>query len=116
MKKLLTFSALGEGATGLALLIVPSIVGRVLLGQELTGVAVAVARVAGIALVGLAVGCWPGPAAVGMLLYSSAVAAYLAHLGLAGQAGPLLWPAVVVHVALTALLIRALAKERARKR
>ena len=48
MKKVLIFAAVGEVATGLALLTVPSLAGRVLLGQELTGVAIPVARVAGI--------------------------------------------------------------------
>jgi len=56
-----------------------------LLGEEFVGVAVAVARVAGIALIGLGVACWPGPPIVGMLIYGAAVALYLAHLGLAGS-------------------------------
>ena len=39
MKKLLGLTAVLEGATGLALLILPSLVGWLLLGTELTGVA-----------------------------------------------------------------------------
>src|SRR6266481_3594558 len=39
MKKVLIFAAVAEAATGLALLIVPSLVGRLLLGEELTGLA-----------------------------------------------------------------------------
>jgi hypothetical protein len=39
MKQVLMFAALGEAATGLALLTVPSLVGQLLFGQELTGVA-----------------------------------------------------------------------------
>ena len=63
---------------------------------------------AGIALVALGIACWPGPPRVGMLAYSAAVALYLAYVGLAGGlSGVLLWPAVVLHVILTALLIRA---------
>jgi hypothetical protein len=53
MKMVLVLAAVGEAATGLALLLVPSLVGRLLLGEELTGVAVPVARVAGIALIAL---------------------------------------------------------------
>ena len=53
MKSAWTFAAIGEAATGLALLIVPSFVGQLLLGEQLTGVAVPVARVAGIALIAL---------------------------------------------------------------
>jgi hypothetical protein len=100
-------AALGEAATGLALIAVPSLVGHLLLGNELTGVAVPVARVAGIALLALGLGCWPGPALLGMLTYSALVTVYLGWLGFAGEfAGPLLWPAVALHVVLTALLAR----------
>ena len=84
MKKVLIFAAVAEAATGLALLIVPSLVGQLLLGEELTGVAIPVARVAGIALIGLGIACWPGPPLVGMLTYSAAVTLYLAYLGFAG--------------------------------
>jgi hypothetical protein len=50
MKRVLALAAFGETVTGVALLIVPSLVGRLLLGEELTGIALPVARVAGIAL------------------------------------------------------------------
>jgi hypothetical protein len=108
MKNALVFAAVGEAATGLALLIVPSLVGRLLLGEDLAGIAVPVARVAGIALVALAVACWPGPPRVGMLIYSAAATVYLAAIGLVGGlGGVLLWPAVVLHFILTVLLLRA---------
>jgi len=108
MKRVLFLAAVGEGATGLGLLIVPSLVGHLLLGAELTGVALIVARVAGIALVSLSVACWPGTPLIGMLTYSTAVTLYLAYIGFAGGlSGILLWPAVVLHVILTALLARA---------
>jgi len=105
MKKVLIFAAVGEAATGLALLIVPSLVGQLLLGEELTGVAIPVSRLAGIALMALGITCWPGPPLVGMLTYSTIVTLYLAYLGFAGGlTGVLLWPAVVLHVILSALL------------
>jgi hypothetical protein len=108
MKWVLIFAAVGEAGTGLALLIVPSLVGWLLLGEELTGIAIPVARVAGIALIALAVACWPGPPRVGMLIYSAAVTLYLAYVGFAGGlTGILLWPAVILHVILTVLLTRA---------
>ena len=108
MKKVLIFAAVAEVATGLALLIVPSLVARLLLGDELTGIAVPVGRVAGIALIALGIACWPGPPLVGMLIYSAAVTLYLAYLGFAvGFAGIFLWPAVVFHVVLSILLGRA---------
>ena len=84
MKNVLIFAAVAEAATGLALLIVPSLVGQLLLGEELTGVAIPVARVTGIALIALGIACWPGPPLVGMLTYSALVALYLAYLALAG--------------------------------
>jgi hypothetical protein len=108
INKVLIFAAVGEAATGLALLIVPSLVGQMLLGEELTGVAIPVARVAGIALIALGVACWPGTPLVGMLTYSVAVMLYLAYVGfMGGLSGILLWPAVILHVILTGFLIRA---------
>ncbi len=105
MNKVLIFAAFGEGATGLALLIAPSLVGQLLLGVEFTGVTVPVARVAGIALIGLGVACWPGPPRVGILIYSALVTMYLAYVGFAGGlTGVLLWPAVGLHLILTGLL------------
>jgi hypothetical protein len=107
MKVGLIFAAVAEAATGLALLIVPSLVGQLLFGVEFTGVTILVARVAGIALIGLGVACWPGPPLVGMLIYSAAVALYLSYIGFAdGLTGVFLWPAVGVHVMLAALLAR----------
>jgi hypothetical protein len=82
--------------------------GRLLLGEELSGIAIPLARVAGIALIALGVACWPGPPLVGMLIYSGVVTLYLAYVGFAGGlTGILLWPAVVLHLILTALLLRA---------
>ena len=107
MKNLLIFAAVAEVATGLALLIVPSLVGQLLLGEDLTGVAIPVARVTGIALIGLGVACWPGPPLVGMLIYSAAVASYLAYLGFAaGLTRIFLWPAVASHAILSVFLGR----------
>jgi hypothetical protein len=108
MKKLLAVAAVAEAATGVALLIVPSLVVRLLLGAELTGVSIPVARVTGIALLALGVACWPGSTALcGMLTYGALVTVYLVYLGLVGFTGILLWPAVVVHALLTILLARA---------
>jgi hypothetical protein len=109
MNKLLSLSAIIEAATGLALLVIPSLVGRLLLGAELSGVSVVIGRVAGIALIALGVACWPGRTALcGMLIYGAAVTLYLSYLGIGGNwVGPLLWPAVALHAVLTLLLARA---------
>jgi hypothetical protein len=109
MKQLLALTAVIEVATGMALLIVPSLVGRLLFGEEFTGVANPAARVTGIALLALGVGCWPGSTSLcGMLTYGALVTLYLAYLGVIGEwVGPLLWPAVVLHAVLTLFLARA---------
>jgi len=115
MKSALAFSAVAEAATGAALLVIPSLVGRFLLGDELTGVAVPVARLTGIALIALGLACWPeggrshgaSRGLGGMLFYNLLATIFLGYLGLAGQwVGPLLWPAIAVHAVLTVLLAR----------
>ena len=112
MKNALTFAAVAEAATGLALLIAPSLVVQILLGEQPT--AIPVARVAGIAIVALALGCWPGSPLLGMLVYSGLITLYFAYLGLAGGSiGIFLWPAAALHLVLTILLGRTwLAAER----
>lgn len=107
VKRVLDVAAAGEIVTGFALLIVPSFVGQVLLGEALTGAAVPTARVAGLALIALGLACWRDSALLGILTYSVAVTLYLAYVGFAGGfAGVLLWPAVVLHAVLSILLGR----------
>ena len=109
MKNLLIVSAVAEIATGVALMVTPSLVGRLLLGAELTGVSAVIGRVTGIALIALGVACWPGTTALcGMLTYSALATAYLAYLGIRGEwVGSLLWPAVVLHAVMAILLALA---------
>jgi hypothetical protein len=107
MKKVLVFAAVAEAATGVVALIVPSLVSRLLFGEDLAGAGVPMARVAGIALIGLGIGLWPWPPLVGMLIYSALVTLNLVYVGFAGGlTGALLWPAVVLHVILIVLLGR----------
>jgi len=108
MKAALALASIGEAATGLGLLVAPSLVGQLLLGSELHGLAVVVARVSGLALIGLALACGLSSPWIGMLFYVAAAALYLGYLGLVGEAtGVLLWPAVLLHVVLAALLARS---------
>lgn len=113
MNKSLAFAALAEAVTGAALILTPSLVAQLLLGSELSGVAVAVGRVAGISLVCLGLACRPGKvvslaALSGMATYGLLVTLYLSYLGYRGEwVGPLLWPAAVLHAVLTLLLARA---------
>ena len=111
VKSVLAFAAVSEIATGVALLLVPSLVGQWLFGADLVGIAITMARLAGIALIGLGVACWPGTPLLGMVTYSAAAALYLAYVGFSGgPSGMLLWPAVVAHVVLAALLSRGVSR------
>ena len=60
MKYLLSITALLEAATGLALIAMPALVAKLLLGGEITGVAIPVGRMAGFGLLSLGIACWPG--------------------------------------------------------
>jgi hypothetical protein len=107
-KTVLLVAAVGEMATGAALLLAPALVGQLLLGAELSGLAIIVARVTGIALVALGVACWPGTPMLAMLVYSAAITVFLAYVGLAASArGVLLWPVVVLHAIMSVLLARS---------
>jgi hypothetical protein len=110
--RLLAIAALGEAVTGLVLLVYPSIVVKLLFGADIAGIAVVTSRFAGLALTALGVACWPygsaSRALCGMLTYSSLATLGLVYLAVSGRwNGPLLWPAVVLHLILTVLLARA---------
>src|SRR5664279_216282 len=113
MKKIvLALAAAAEAGTGLLLLVSPSLVVSLLFGTEVGGIATVMSRLAGIALIGLGVACWPGNSGVqqlyGMLTYSTLAMLYLIRIGIRGMPeGPLLWPAVVAHALLSAFLVRA---------
>ncbi len=61
MKKVLTFAAAAEAATGVALLVVRRSSGSYCWARTSPASPLPVARVTGIALIGLGVACWPGP-------------------------------------------------------
>src|SRR5271169_632717 len=115
-KNVLPLSAAAEAGTGLLLLAWPPIVVRLLFGAEISGEGVIMSRIAGIALIGLGVACWLGNSARqalnGMLTYIALAMLYLSYIGVRGEAvGVLLWPAVVAHVVLVALLVVARLKQ-----
>lgn len=114
MNKVLMFAALSEALTGLMLFLAPSHVSGLLLGTDLTGAGVIVARVAGIALIGLSAACLPGPTSLGMLVYGLLVTPYLVWLGLTlPTPGVLLWPVVIFHAGVTIALASAVWRRRA---
>ncbi len=115
MNRLLKLTSIIEAATGLALMTVPYVVVRVLLGGEISGASVPLGRVGGFALLSLGMACWPGrdpdanmdSALRAMLTYNSLATLYLLSLGIGGEwVGPLLWPAAALHAALSLLLAR----------
>jgi hypothetical protein len=116
LSRAFAFAAVVEVMTGLALLANPAIVASLLLGSDLSDPGKAVARCFGIALLGLALACWPGREGAGsdvsawrgMLTYNLLIAVYLAYLGTTrGMRGALLWPAVLLHAAVAIWLLFA---------
>ena len=112
MKKLLAVTVVLEVVTGMALIVVPSLVVKLLFGADIAGIAIVTSQFAGLALMSLGVACWPrgsaSSALYGMLTYSSLATLGLLYVILGTKwNGPLLWPAVVLHAALTLFLARA---------
>ena len=112
-------AALAEAGTGVILLAYPPIVVRLLFDAEIVGAGASMSRLAGMALIGLGVACWPGtdtrPAFYGMVTYSVLAMLYLIHIGVRGEGvGLLLWPGVVVHAIIVFVLLRARFKEEKR--
>ena len=114
---LILVSAVLETGTGLALLIVPRFVVRVLLGAEPLGAGVATSRVCGLALLSFGLACWPEREAApgrldrravrALLVYDASVTAYLVWLmALDRYRGLLLVPAIALHAVLAAVLAR----------
>jgi hypothetical protein len=104
-------SACLEMATGIFLVAAPGLIGRALLGVDLSAAGIAVARIAGLGLLSLGLACWPGRmdvtphAARALLIYNLLAALYLGYLRVgAGFVSYLLWPACVLHSLLTILL------------
>jgi hypothetical protein len=119
MNKLLALSAIIEAATGVALIAVPAIVVRLLLGAEISGASIPLGRVAGAALLALGVACWLARGdtqsratrglVVAMLMYNIAATAVLASAGIGfGLQGVALWPAVVLHAAMAVWCVACL--------
>lgn len=105
-------TAVVEIATGVALLVAPSLVVAALLGMQSASVeTLVVARILGSALMAIGVTCVLARAdagatgravLAGILVYDALAALVLAYAGLSlALAGPALWPAVALHALLT---------------
>ena len=98
-------SAFVEIMTGLALLIAPELVVRLLLGDGLGQTGVAVARILGVGLLSVGVAVREAPQQTirvttrsAICIFNVGAAALLSIFGLVGElGGPLLWPTAVFH-------------------
>ena len=110
-------SAAIEAATGVALIAVPGLAARALLGAGLSDSGIAVARLTGIALLCLALAGWPSgdaptqPAIRALFTYNLLAALYLGYLRVGeGFVSHLLWPACALHGLLALRLARPACK------
>jgi hypothetical protein len=109
------FASIVEFGTGIAVIIGPVLIVRLLLGEEVAGVGVAVARCFGVALFSLGLACWPTGTPVrsdsaafrAMLVYNALIAVFLVYLAATGASGTLLWPAIALHTAIGLSLLFA---------
>jgi hypothetical protein len=109
MRWVTTAAAIEAAATSLILLASPWLFGWLIFGDGMSEAGQALGRLTGIALLGFASTSWPDPSARpvarAMLGYNLVATIYLSYLGIAGNpVGVLLWPAVALHLLLTALL------------
>ena len=122
MKRILELSAIIEAPTGLALLAGPAIVVRLLLGVIISGACLTLGRVAGAGLFALGVGCWIAQfdaqscAARGlvsaMVLYNLGAVVTLGAAGIQSPpTGIALWPAVILHVAMSVWCLTGLLRK-----
>src|SRR5262245_32657791 len=114
MKTLLALAAGAELLTGIFLVAYPQAVVNLLLHVEINGAALVLSRFAGIALIGLAIGCWPATADLrsatrGLFAYNFLIAILLVVVGMGRElVGVLLWPAFALHTLFSLLLGRGL--------
>ena len=100
-----------EVLTGLALIVAPSLLARLLFGSNLNAAGEATGRLAGLVLLCLAAGCLPRTGESGhqtlvpLMALSWLATAFLVAIGVIGaNVGLLLWPAAALHLILAILL------------
>ena len=115
---LFNVSAAIEILTGATMLIVPSLVVGLLLGEGLGPTGVAVARILGVGLLSLGIAGWDsqeqargtvlGPQ-TGLLVYNIGATALFVFLGTIGAMdGLFLWPAAALHLVISVLMLGAI--------
>jgi len=111
-RSLLLVTALFEGGTALALLVAPSLIVELLLGEGLASPqSLVLGRITGVALVSVSVACWLATRGdrsnaqtglvASLLIYNIGVPVLLIHAALVSRMhGIALWPATVSHLLL----------------
>jgi len=102
-----------EIVVGTTILMVPDVACMLLFAAKAEGVAMPLARFAGVALFALGIACLPstavGPrrsAGLGLFAFNAGVTVLLAWVGVATTLrGFLLWPAVILHAGIAAALL-----------
>jgi hypothetical protein len=119
-KALLAAIAATELVAGIGLLLVPSVVAELLVGQPLgAGASLVVGRVAGTALIAIGLVCWleimrpragsPTGLLIGLLAYNVVVPLLLVHSYIANQTSGIgTWPTVALHLAFALWIVACL--------
>lgn len=111
LKALLITCAVAELGAGLGLVFAPARLTDILVGGAISGSpGLEIARIAGVALIALAIACWAARedsgsrAACGivgaMFVYNAGAGVVLVHAGLSGRHGIGLWPTALLHACL----------------
>jgi hypothetical protein len=102
-----------EIVVGLCFILVPDFPCRLLFATGLEGLAVSLARFAGVALLGLGIACLPSKLAgshrgpvLGLLVFNLGATIFFAWVAVATLfRGPVLWPVVILHAIIAAALL-----------
>ena len=112
MKRLLTVDAIIEMGAGLLMVVLPSQLWKIVLGTTLsTPVELTLSRIAGVAVVALAISWWLARddeqshtlrgVVGGMLVFNAGVVIVLGYAGIVlGLSTILLWPFILIHLAM----------------
>jgi hypothetical protein len=120
LKPFLKITGLVEAGTGFGLVIFPSLIVNILLGNTLSDpVAVLLGRLAGAALITVSIACYFSKErnqsylmVKAMLVYNIFSAGLLVYAALVvGISGPALWPAVLIHAGLLGWCILLLKRQ-----
>lgn len=102
-----------ETVVGIGFVVIPDFPCRLLFASTPEGLAIPLARFAGVALLGLGIACLPSKlagshrgAVLGLLVFNLGTTIFFAWLAIATSfRGPVLWPVVILHAVIAAALL-----------